>query len=150
IEGANHPLGKHNLPTQSELTVPMVYAHSRDNRLRVRGIINIESPTLHAFDQDDQEFVQALANLAWVAMMPAEQRMNSQNAEVIADLVIVQHEEKYPVEKSFLLFSSYADVIKHAIENSDEISKSEKEWIVTSYDLRLRELESLQKIFAET
>jgi GAF domain-containing protein len=52
--------------TRSELAVPMM-RHGQ-----VRGVLNIESPTVHAFDSDDEAFLQTVANLVWSVMAEKE------------------------------------------------------------------------------
>lgn len=52
--------------TRSELCVPIVDIVA--GKIQLRGLINIESPTAYAFDEDDEQIIDALARQVWNAL----------------------------------------------------------------------------------
>src|SRR5205085_8268509 len=54
------------LGTRSELAVPMLAGNE------LRGVLNVESPTPHHFTESDERLLQALADLAVIALQNAQ------------------------------------------------------------------------------
>jgi GAF domain-containing protein len=90
------------LKTRSELCVPIIdKGESTDTNIQLRGLINIESPTFFAFDEDDEKIIEALAR----QIRNTLDRVDNQRSETSADyaylLAGLIHEKRDVFKKAY-------------------------------------------------
>lgn len=79
---------------RSELAVPVI-----DNNRRIRAVVNIESPTLNAFDQDHEDLLVALASVAAAGMLLSHHRGRERALVQVATELNAFSGEPIPLQK---------------------------------------------------
>lgn len=107
IKGMTHGDADQPQITRSELAVPM-----HDRQGEVRGVLNLESPSVFAFDKSDEEFVQVLADLAWDSLDTSFQNQRSWNIGLLAQMLAVSHQRIGPLQKIHQMIESSAKTLE--------------------------------------
>lgn len=96
--------------TRSELCVPIIDTNS--STIQLRGLINIESPTTYAFDEDDEQIIEALARQVWNALNRIDYHIGSDSEDYTYHIAASTH--------------NLAGELKRIIEDTKQIQREDE------------------------